>query len=86
MQYNIYIGMESAIGKLTKLILNRDINPNNLLIQNFKESSIFLTLIDFNVSKKFREKDQSKKLLMKSNTGTQCFVAPEVHDEKMPYE
>jgi hypothetical protein len=41
-----------------------------------------VTLIDFNVSKRFREqKDPSKKLYMRSNTGAVAFIAPELHQQ-----
>jgi hypothetical protein len=41
-----------------------------------------VTLIDFNVSKRFREqKDPSKKLYMRSNTGAVAFISPELHQQ-----
>jgi hypothetical protein len=41
--------------------------------------SLKITLIDFNVSKRFREKSTGNKLLMMTNTGAAAFCAPEIH-------
>lgn len=46
----------------------RDINPNNLMIEN--KRSIHLTIIDFNVARRFLDLNTGHKQLMLSNTGT----------------
>jgi len=40
-----------------------------------------VTLIDFNVSKRFRDEDTCMKILMLTNTGAAAFIAPEVHNQ-----
>lgn len=37
-----------------------------------------LTLIDFNVARKFRDSNPNSKLLMLTNTGAPAYVAPEI--------
>jgi serine/threonine protein kinase len=44
-----------------------------------EEDSLKITLIDFNVSKRFREENTGNKLLMMTNTGAAAFCAPEIH-------
>lgn len=61
-------------------VCHRDLNPGNLIINhpNF-EGEPTLTLIDFNVAKRFRDKrDPSAKLLMITNTGAAAFSSPEI--------
>ena len=53
-------------------ICHRDINPNNIIIEGEK-----LTLIDFNVAKKFGEPGGNR-LMMMTNTGTPKYQAPEM--------
>jgi len=64
-------------------ICHRDINPNNVMVSEINvEGDLKVTLIDFNVSKRFREQeDSSKKLYMRSNTGAVAFIAPELHQQ-----
>lgn len=66
-------------------ICHRDINPNNVIVNNMK-----ITLIDFNVARKFREEKSENRLLMMTNTGTAKYQAPEMlhgafssYDEKV---
>jgi hypothetical protein len=40
-----------------------------------------LTLIDFNVSKRFRDEETNIKYLMMTNTGAAAFIAPEIHNQ-----
>jgi serine/threonine protein kinase len=71
-----------AIGNFKSIqdsFLFRDIKPCNLLISQTPAGPL-LTLIDFNVARRFKEPHSSNKLLMMTNTGTQCFAAPELHD------
>ena len=44
-----------------------------------------LTLIDFNVARKFRDPNLNSKLLMLTNTGAPAYVAPEIQ-ENLSYE
>ena len=59
----------------------RDINPNNVMIVE-ENNSLELKLIDFNVSKKFRDEESYNKLLMRTNTGAAAFIAPELHKQE----
>lgn len=60
-------------------VCHRDLNPGNILIThpNF-ENEPKVTLIDFNVARKFKDTDTNNKLLMMTNTGAAAFVAPEI--------
>eukprot|EP00347_Sterkiella_histriomuscorum_P014459 403360785 len=60
-------------------VCHRDLNPGNLIINhhNFENEPI-LTLIDFNVAKRFRDKDFNNKILMMTNTGAAAFSSPEI--------
>lgn len=63
-------------------VCHRDLNPGNIIInhKNF-EGEPELTLIDFNVAKRFKDKrDSSSKLLMITNTGAAAFSSPEIQD------
>lgn len=44
-----------------------------------EEEKLEITLIDFNVSRKFREEETQLQLLMITNTGAAAFSAPEIH-------
>lgn len=57
-----------------------DINPNNIMIKESKSVDIGpeLTLIDFNVARRFKEPNTNSKLLMLTNTGAPAYVAPEI--------
>ena len=41
-----------------------------------------VTLIDFNVSKRFRDEETCQRLLLMTNTGAAAFIAPEVHNQQ----
>ena len=62
-------------------ICHRDINPNNVMVTEKDSEELEVTLIDFNVSKKFRDEESAMKLLMMTNTGAAAFIAPEVHNQ-----
>ncbi len=62
-------------------ICHRDINPNNVMVTQGDSGELEVTLIDFNVSKRFRDEDTCMKLLMLTNTGAAAFIAPEVHNQ-----
>jgi serine/threonine protein kinase len=47
-----------------------------------ENNSLELKLIDFNVSKKFRDEESYNKLLMRTNTGAAAFIAPELHKQE----
>ena len=71
-------------------ICHRDINPNNLIVTTNQDKSLKLTLIDFNVSKRFSSSKFSNPILMMTNTGTPMYQAPEMlsgadsyYDEKI---
>jgi serine/threonine protein kinase len=71
-------------------ICHRDINPNNLIVTTNDDNSLKLTLIDFNVSKRFSSSKFSNPILMMTNTGTPMYQAPEMvsgtesyYDEKI---
>ena len=71
-----------VIGKLFIILtLNRDINPNNVMIVE-GDHGLELKLIDFNVSKKFRDQNFHNKFLMRTNTGAAAFIAPELHKKE----
>ena len=67
-------------------ICHRDLNPNNIMITDFASDEVKVTLIDFNVSRKFREKKVSdgisdiayQTLHMLTQTGAPAYIAPEV--------
>jgi predicted unusual protein kinase regulating ubiquinone biosynthesis (AarF/ABC1/UbiB family) len=55
------------------------LNPGNIIIdhKNFEDEPK-LTLIDFNVAKRFKDKNTNMKLLMMTNTGAAAFSSPEI--------
>lgn len=68
----------SQVRKNKVIKINRDINPNNVMISEV--DNLKVTLIDFNVSRRFRDsEDLSKKLLMMTNTGAAAFCSPEIY-------
>lgn len=61
------------------MIIYRDINPNNVMITDDIVGNPEVKLIDFNVSKRFRDEATHNKLFMMTNTGAVAFTAPELH-------
>ena len=65
-------------------VVHRDINPNNLMIdlqageEGEKMRKVKLTLIDFNVAKRFLDPETGNPLLLMTNTGTARYQAPEM--------
>ena len=49
------------------------------MITDVENADPKVTLIDFNVARKFREPETNNKLLMLTNTGAAAFIAPEIH-------
>lgn len=63
-------------------ICHRDINPNNVMVTEMPESDeLEVTLIDFNVSKRFRDEESCIKQLMRTNTGAAAFISPELYNQ-----
>ena len=60
----------------------RDINPNNIMINEklSNDEKLEITLIDFNVSRRFRDDETNMRMLMITNTGAAAFTAPEIHN------
>jgi serine/threonine protein kinase len=50
-----------------------------MVTENTKTGELDVTLIDFNVSKRFREEESNSKYLMMTNTGAAAFTSPEIH-------
>jgi serine/threonine protein kinase len=68
-------------------VCHRDINPNNIII-NYDPAGkdhLKLTVIDFNVSKRFKHPASGSPLLMMTNTGTAKYQAPEMLQGWMSY-
>jgi serine/threonine protein kinase len=64
-------------------ICHRDINPNNvMIIENPETGELQVKLIDFNVSKRFRDEDTHIKYLMHTNTGAAAFISPELYKKE----
>ena len=57
-------------------VCHRDINPNNLIIDDEK-----LTLIDFNISRRFKDAKTFNPIMMMTNAGTPKYQAPEMLDD-----
>ena len=55
------------------------------MISEDGDDKLELTLIDFNVSKKFREEETCRKIQLRTYTGNPEFTAPEIHN-KIRYE
>lgn len=68
-------------------VCHRDINPNNIMINYDPDSEdhLKMTLIDFNVSKRFREASSGSPLLLMTNTGTPKYQAPEMLQGQWSY-
>ena len=71
-------------------ICHRDINPNNIIITTDNQNQMKMTLIDFNVFKRFNSSQFKNPILMMTNTGTPMYQAPEMlegaeeqYDEKI---
>lgn len=61
-------------------VCHRDLNPSNIMItQESFDVEPFLTLIDFNVARRFKDPQTSNKLLMMTNTGAAIFSSPEMN-------
>ena len=52
-----------------------------MITENQHSGELEVTLIDFNVSKKFREEHSNIKYLMMTNTGAAAFTSPEIHSK-----
>jgi serine/threonine protein kinase len=64
-------------------ICHRDINPNNVMVvENPDTGAITVKLIDFNVSKRFRDENSNIKFLMHTNTGAAAFMSPEIYKKE----
>jgi serine/threonine protein kinase len=66
-------------------ICHRDLNPNNIMIEKLESESddpdqyqYKLTIIDFNVAKRFVDQDNGNPLKLMTNTGTAKYQAPEM--------
>jgi serine/threonine protein kinase len=60
-------------------VCHRDINPTNVMVtQKEFTDQPHVTLIDFNVARKFKDPETNNKLLMMTNTGAFAFTAPEI--------
>jgi serine/threonine protein kinase len=66
-------------------ICHRDLNPNNILISTTPQGEKKLTIIDFNVSKRFTSSEFGNPILMMTNTGTPKYQAPEMLEGKETY-
>ena len=49
------------------------------MITELPDKNLKVTLIDFNVARKFKDSDTNNPLLMLTNTGAAAFTAPEIH-------
>ena len=63
-------------------ICHRDININNVMITEDPIGTLDVKLIDFNVSRRFRDEDTCTKYLMQTNTGAAAFTSPEVNSRE----
>jgi serine/threonine protein kinase len=63
-------------------ICHRDININNVMITEDPIGTLDVKLIDFNVSRRFRDEDTCTKYLMQTNTGAAAFTSPEVNNRE----
>ena len=59
-------------------ICHRDINPNNIIVSADADDKMKMSLIDFNVSKRFNNTKFANPILMMTNTGTPMYQAPEM--------
>lgn len=65
-------------------VVHRDINPNNIMIdlpmgdEDDTMRKVKMTLIDFNVAKRFLDTETGNPLLLMTNTGTARYQAPEM--------
>lgn len=66
-------------------ICHRDINPNNIIISTGGDNKVKMTLIDFNVAKRFSSSVFSNPILMMTNTGTPMYQAPEMLEGNESY-
>lgn len=65
-------------------VVHRDINPNNIMVdlpisdESDTMRKVKMTLIDFNVAKRFLDTETGNPLLLMTNTGTARYQAPEM--------
>ena len=52
------------------------------MITEDSDGSLEVKLIDFNVSRRFRDEETCNKYLMKTNTGAAAFTSPEVNNRE----
>ncbi len=52
------------------------------MITEMPDGRLEVKLIDFNVSRRFRDEDTSRKYLMQTNTGAAAFTSPEVNNRE----
>jgi serine/threonine protein kinase len=53
-----------------------------MIIEDPNNGGLDVKLIDFNVSRRFRDEDTCTKYLMQTNTGAAAFTAPEVNNRE----
>ena len=53
-----------------------------MIIENPESGELQVKLIDFNVSKRFRDEDTHIKYLMHTNTGAAAFISPELYKKE----
>ena len=66
-------------------ICHRDVNPNNIIVDIEDMEDIKLTLIDFNVAKRFKDQETDNPIKLMTNTGTPKYKAPEILGGWMSY-
>jgi serine/threonine protein kinase len=52
------------------------------MITEDSDGALEVKLIDFNVSRRFRDEETCTKYLMKTNTGAAAFTSPEVNNRE----
>ena len=62
-------------------IAHRDLKLHNIMVTNYEnedERDLRVHVIDFGLSKFFKDAKSNQKMEMKSFTGTELFMAPEI--------